>query len=112
MNKQTPAPWVLCTSSNEYSDTWFAYSDKQGKLFEVSAGLYTGVDEQSSYEEAEANAKLIAAAPELFENEVKNLEFLEWLATKASEFNMWSDKVQQLRERISLTKAAIKKATE
>jgi len=51
-------------------------------------------------------------AQELLLNEVKNLEFLEWVATKVREFNMWSDKVQQLHERISSTKAAIKKATE
>lgn len=62
--------------------------------------------------EIRANAKLVSASPELLEDSVKNLAFLEWVASKAREFNMWSDKVQELDERISHTKASIKKATE
>lgn len=49
---------------------------------------------------------------ELLEEEIKNLEFLKWVASKAREFNMWSDKVQELHERISKTESTITKATE
>ena len=99
MNKHTPAPWF-----NDFKD---GNVNDKGGLFVASC--YTSF---RGDETIRANAKLIAAAPELLENEVKNLEFLEWVSTKAREFNMWSDKVQQLHERISLTKTAIKKATE
>lgn len=79
---------------------------------DVADGL-SGICEMSDWmsdEEMEANAKLIAAAPELLEAEIQNLEFLKWLATKSMEFNMWSDKVQLLYERIAKTESAIKKA--
>lgn len=59
----------------------------------------------------EANAKLIAAAPELLESEIKNLEFLRWITTQLSSFNMYSDKRELLYQRIAATEEAIKKAT-
>lgn len=62
-------------------------------------------------EEAEANAKLIASAPKLLENEIKNLDLLEWFLSKSREFNMWSDKIQVLQNRISETKLVITNAT-
>lgn len=65
--KHTPGPWQLQTSSNDFSDTWFAFSKTQVKIFEVAAGNYTGKDEESAYKEAEANANLIAAAPDMLE---------------------------------------------
>ena len=61
---------------------------------------------------AEANAKLAAAAPELLENEVENLDFLRWVSTQLRDFNMMSDKRELLYKRIAATEAAIKKATE
>lgn len=63
-------------------------------------------------EESKANAKLIGEAKNLYHNEVENLEFLKWVASKATDFNMWSDKVQLLHERIAKTEKALKKATE
>jgi len=58
------------------------------------------------------DAKIIAAAPDLLNENIENLKFLEWLSTKTREYSMWSDKVQELYQRIESTRKAIKKATE
>ncbi len=63
-------------------------------------------------EEADANGQLMVTAPNMYHNEVENLEFLRWVASKARDFNMWSDKVQLLHERIAKTENILKKATE
>ena len=79
---------------------------------DVADGL-SGICEMSDWmdeSEMEANAKLIAAAPEMLENELKNLKFLRYVESKSRDFNMWSDKLEILYERIAATEAAIKKA--
>jgi len=63
-------------------------------------------------DEALANAKLISAALDMLEENLKNLEFLRFIESKLKDFNMWSDKVQLLYERISNTENSIKKAIE
>ena len=70
-----------------------------------------GKGDEQPEDEAEANAKLIASAPKLLENEIKNLDLLEWFLSKSREFNMWSDKIQVLQNRISETKLVITNAT-
>ena len=99
--KHTPAPWTV----NPKAKT----NIRHGNLTIANC---SSTHDGSREEEEIANAKLIAAAPDLLEEEIKNLEFLKWVASKAREFNMWSDKVQELHERISKTEAAIKKTTE
>lgn len=97
--KHTPGPWTV----NPKAKT----NIRHGNLTIANC---SSTHDGSRAEEEIANAKLIAAAPDLLEEEIKNLEFLKWVASKAREFNMWSDKVQELHERISKTEAAIKKA--
>jgi hypothetical protein len=97
--KHTPAPWTV----NPKAKT----NIRHGNLTIANC---SSTHDGSREEEEIANAKLIAAAPDLLEEEIKNLEFLKWVASKAREFNMWSDKVQELHERISKTEAAIKKS--
>ena len=99
--KHTPAPWTV----NPKAKT----NIRHGNLTIANC---SSTHDGSREEEEIANAKLIAAAPDLLDEEIKNLEFLKWVASKAREFNMWSDKVQELHERISKTEAAIKKTTE
>lgn len=104
--KHTPAPWLLNVKNKFCNGNFLFITDINDKVIcKVSHDLTeVHIDEYLS------NAKLISAAPELLEEEFKNLEFLKWVATKAREFNMWSDKVQELNERISKTESAIKKA--
>lgn len=99
--KHTPAPWEINPKATR--------NVRQGN---ITIANCSSSQDGSREEEEIANAKLIAAAPELLEEEIKNLEFLKWIAGKARDFNMWSDKVQELHERISKTELAIKKATE
>ena len=96
--KHTPGPWFL-------NERYEAVTNKYGEFIAMWA---TDCGDPIAPEDL----KLIAAAPDLLEAEIQNLEFLKWLATKSMEFNMWSDKVQLLYERIAKTESAIKKATE
>jgi hypothetical protein len=97
--KHTPGPWFISSNSNY-----------------VRAGGRHGwniafIEDQEPYKEA--NAKLIAAAPDEHNENVENLKFLEWLATQKDIISlMWSDKKELFYKRIAGTKAAIKKATE
>ena len=104
--KHTPAPWQSVLGLIEKEINVKDSKPIRGKT--IASVKYFGHTE----EEHIANCKVIAAAPELLEEEIKNLEFLKWIAGKARDFNMWSDKVQELHERISKTELAIKKATE
>mgnify|MGYP000361310761 CR=1 FL=1 len=67
-----------------------------------------------SMNEVNANAKLIAAAPELLIENEENHKFLSWLAQEVSSgrIDFWSDKRQLVYERLASTGRATKKATE
>ena len=102
----TPGPWLLVEQgdANEY-----AVLTPDKKEWVIAFRLNPG---RPIYAQEKANAKLIAAAPEMLESEIKNLEFLRWITTQLSSFNMYSDKRELLYQRIAATEEAIKKATE
>lgn len=103
--KHTSGPWYY----SNYAGTFML---QDGPYYEDN--LILSYDEAFSdidMETAEANAKLAAAAPDLLESEIKNLEFLRWITTQLSSFNMYSDKRELLYQRIAATEEAIKKAT-
>jgi hypothetical protein len=67
--------------------------------------------EGHSYEEAEANAKLIAAAPELLETSINNLNLMKQILAYR-EMNGLTIGITFLKTAIKATEQAIKKATE
>ncbi len=102
----TSAPWLMNTTKRFINNKGLAITDNKNRLIcEVSHDLT-----QLTIEEYQANATLIAKAPNLLSENIENLEFLEWVATQ--DLNLWSDKIQLLYERISKTKEVIRKATE
>jgi len=78
MNKHTPGPWQVCPEEKEYRNASLLIWGPQGPG-------YGTVAEATKYQyEAEANAKLIAAAPELLEAAQKVLdECVDLIATDA-----------------------------
>ncbi len=60
-NKHTPGPWI-CSPVANFSDTLISFIQSGETPVAQLRGLTTGQEE-----EAKANAKLIAAAPELLE---------------------------------------------
>lgn len=98
--KYTKAPWVFATTG----ETMQGYSQPYAVAQEGKANLIAGIfgDVNGGEVTAKANAKLIAAAPEL-------LEALQ-LITKGINNKGWFDKVPE--KSIEKALLAIKKATE
>ena len=71
---------------------------------------HTNLDPEITSEECKANAKLIAAAPDLFEAAEMSKQFIEYI--KNAQLNLWSDKMQLMYESLCKLDSAIKKATE
>ncbi|MEZ0197656.1 hypothetical protein Q1Z72_19635 [Pseudomonas qingdaonensis] len=66
MSNHTPGPWVRCTEAPKIIMSGYFIDGHQGYI----VGSVSGNDNSGFYaseEEAEANASLIAAAPELLE---------------------------------------------
>ncbi len=97
MKKHTPGPWIIddFNAKDKYSSVlWYSIKDSIGtKLIEVK-GIHYGVNN----DEAEANANLTAAAPEL-------LEALLML------MDVYESKGQLLSFNVDIARQAIKKAT-
>jgi hypothetical protein len=66
--QHTPGPWVYTFNPGEYSESEIL--DDEGRLIAIGAGQNYGcwrVGDDNGDAEFEANARLIAAAPELYE---------------------------------------------
>lgn len=61
-------------------------------------------------EEVEANAKLMAAAPDMMQGLAIAKEFLDF--AKSANLNLWSDKMQLMYQASAKIDSAFKKATE
>lgn len=117
MSKHTPGPWKRegLTVYALMSAGWL----KGKELFKNRFWANLVCDASCSKEEAEANARLIAAAPELLEalttGAQMNLpDFLEWIAARLVKVHgedPYVDYVQTLRHRAKLCREAIAKAT-
>lgn len=106
MTKNTPGPWELSDSSRP-SNRYFVSSVGGTNIARV-LGAYTAVSHGRHWEESAANARLIAAAPELLEALTKLLPSLKnWLAdVQADAPDGW----QGLADDIGIAEAAIHKA--
>lgn len=72
-SKHTPGPWRARTEGTELNPDWIAVFNSTGKWALATANQSAGIDR----EEAKANARLIAAAPEMLdalENAVQTIE--------------------------------------
>lgn len=100
--KHTPGKWVVEKSSAEIRRPfWITGNDDDGCMIcSVVSNIY---DERIEIEEAMANARLIAAAPELLEACYAVID--DW-HSKSSNFNKKEPK------HLDLCRRAIKKATE
>lgn len=103
--KHTPGPWTVTTGKHtettdlyDKGDTWFNVNGEDGIIADVCFGRCLGNDE----EDALANAKLIAAAPEMLE-----VMTTLYVTMKNNGFNggHWKKHLDQMN-------AVIKKATE
>jgi hypothetical protein len=69
--KHTPGPWKVCESDNKEIDGWFCVFDENTEAPDLSVAIcnYSGGDEPLDVARAKAaaNARLIAAAPNLLE---------------------------------------------
>lgn len=101
--KHTQGKWVF---NNESLDHMHVEVKNQDGYWKHVAHVYTEHNNPPRYEEAEANAKLIAAAPELLEALV---EFVEMMSVFHK--NKSGDG-SQVGKCLSKVETAIKKATE
>ncbi len=95
--KHTPGPWV---SHNDNNSEYMDIDSKSGKR--ISSVL---IISDEDLQEDEANAKLIAAAPELL-SAIQNL-----LSSYQADFEITCSKLNET-EAVKIARAAIKKATE
>lgn len=113
MNKHTPGPWI---TENRYKT-----SINAGKKHIAMVNQYKSGDIESDIwgDEHEANARLIAAAPDLLEaqtmgSQLNTPDFLDWIAARLIKVYGESphmDFVLSLTDRAKAGRAAIAKAT-
>jgi len=99
----TPGPWKFRPAilSGFYIETVDQSSDKTF-IGEVGGGL-------QSKQEIIANAKLVAAAPELLEAAILAIQFINYI--QAQNMSLWSDKLQLMYEAQEKLQEGIQKAT-
>ena len=102
MNKHTPAPWEI---SHEDEDIIIESNIREVDICQIVGGRY--------FEEDEANAKLIAAAPELLEAAIKLQEWNQkYPPNKVYDYGRAKAIETELTEIVNMQLEAIKKATE
>ena len=65
--KHTPAPWTVKSPTNIKGDGWTRIMSNGVQIAKVNAVHPAGKRESGDFEQETANARLIAAAPELLE---------------------------------------------
>jgi hypothetical protein len=103
----TKGPWQLTTVPFEIRNTDSAAAIYGPMSKDGGACLIADISRSAGDEEAEANAKLIAAAPELLEALKEEKKFLECLINIVAVEHT----VNSIRERLQTIEAAIQKAT-
>lgn len=105
--KHTPAPWIVKSPTNIKGDGWTRIMSNGVQIAKVNALHPAGKREAGDFEQETANARLIAAAPEL-------LEALQALFENcAMTHNRWGDgdNTKEADAAIQAARAAIAKAT-
>lgn len=130
MSKHTPGPWTFKRESSPYPNWYLVYSEYSDPplIVQVLRGTsVVGLQSNADYYTyktprevaAEANARLIAAAPDLLNAlttgaQLNMPDFLEWIAARLVKVHGDDpnvDYVQTLRHRAKLCREAIAKAT-
>jgi hypothetical protein len=105
----TPGPWMAIKYKKQnVKELGFLILQNRGFDETNIATVFKAID--VSEEQIEANAKLIAAAPELLEALCANAKILEWVISQ--KYSMWSAQTQGLHDALAKTNSVIKKATE
>jgi hypothetical protein len=93
--KHTPGPWAIEPASTQSAKWEEIYStNRETQICEISLCTHISLqgngvmDESDKKEEAEANARLIASAPELLSEMLRYLPVLE--ALEKNEPDMWA----------------------
>ncbi len=74
--QHTPKPWIIdntMAKDKRINTFWYRIRDDSGNVIAEAKGQHCGINNST----AEANAKLIAAAPYSLESHIKNVELLE-----------------------------------
>ena len=103
MAGHTPGPWAVVHPADDFdyiSVCAFEGDPADGIMSDVIAEVISNEDE--------ADARLIAAAPDLLDNERKNLATLEWTAERICALGMSH---VEITAAIEQTRAAIAKAS-
>ena len=66
MSGHTPGPWEAFLPLSDYPNDWRVRSDDYGEIASLHED-YTAAKDLSRFEEIEANARLISAAPEMLD---------------------------------------------
>lgn len=109
--KFTQGEWV--SRGFEKNSNGHVSIDFKDGFITVYGGSTDGLDRQEKLkfvEKAEANAKLIAAAPDLLEATELAKQFIDY--AKQAGLKLWSDKMQLMYETSAKLDNAIKKALE
>ena len=83
MSTHTPAPWTLKSQPNCAGDGWTRIMHGNQQIAKITAIHAAGSREAGDFETEEANARLIAAAPELLDALKNALRELEWMDRNA-----------------------------
>lgn len=114
--KHTPGPWKYSITHPMSGDVWFVITDNDGRgpIMEIGGDEQNGQIAVAKYlitdpKEIEANARLIAAAPELLEackqTQYKLIDFIHEIIENDMIVPLW---VNNLKDEID---SVIKKAT-
>lgn len=114
MMKHTAGPWrVDLTVALGAYGVWTEYGvnpgDVSGQLYPVQiCNVYPCNESDVPREQRDANARLIAAAPDL----LRELESCRALLDELLTWRLFDDSIDQIKERLEAARAAIAKATE
>ena len=111
--RHTPGPWIALATEEGHEIRMGTSLSSPGfydshHLIEYEHGCYNG----DQVDEAEANAKLIAAAPDQYEAHSINLGDLEMLTKAIDAGDPKAELLLRVKDLTDRTCAAIKKATE
>ena len=101
--QHTPTPWSV---SDDFSDTRIT-GYRNGKLANIVTGTYDE-DNEPTLEEQEANARLIAAAPEMYNTCKRALLDINYLLVEYADTNIEECQIEGVKDTINELKDIIK----
>jgi len=111
--KHTPAPWeIIQIYLPTYEENGEVQASGSIRLSNGCELWFSDIHEVKTLSEAEANAKLITAAPDLLEACIKSLEVIEVLGNILNDMDAVDPETQKVNPKIQSIREAIKKALE